>query len=44
MLPLMAIIQPTEHKARPVLDFRDLNEYVACTMGSNIIDISGETM
>lgn len=39
ILLLMAIIQPTEHKVRPVLDFRELNEYVACTMGNNIIDM-----
>ena len=26
----MAVVQPTENKVRPVLDFRELNKYVAC--------------
>ena len=30
LLPLMAVVQPTKKKVRPVLDFRELNKYLAC--------------
>ena len=30
ILPLMAVVQPTKKKVRPVLDFRESNKYVAC--------------
>ena len=29
ILPLMAVVQPTKKKVRPVLDFRELNKNVA---------------
>lgn len=30
ILPLMAVVQPIKKKVRPVLDFRELNKFVAC--------------
>ena len=40
----MAVVQATKHKFRPVLDFRELNNYLACHRGSHMIDICEETM
>ena len=34
----------TKGKVKSVLDFRDLNEYVACYTGSDMIDICEETI
>ena len=36
ILPLMAVVQPTKKKVRPVLDFRELNKYVVCHTGDGI--------
>lgn len=44
VLPLMAVIQPTKNKVRPVLDFRELNNYVMLHTGDNITDVCGETL
>ena len=44
VLPLMAVFQATKKKVRPVLDFRELNHFVACHTGSNIIDVCNEKM
>ena len=30
VLPLMAVVQQTKNKVRPVLDFRELNKFMAC--------------
>ena len=30
IIPLMAVYQENKDKVRPVLDFRELNEYVNC--------------
>ena len=38
----MAVFQATKKKARPVLDFRELNGFVACHTGSDIIDVCDE--
>ena len=40
ILLLMAVVQPTEKVVRPVLDFRELNKYVACHTkdGINLCD------
>ena len=38
-----AVIQPTKKKVRPVLDFQDLNKYVACRT-RNGIDVCKEVM
>ena len=39
----MAVVQPTKNKVRPVLDFRELNKYVACHTKDGI-DICEEVM
>ena len=44
VLPLMAVIQPTKNKVRPVLDFRELNGYVMCHTGDDVADVCGETL
>ena len=44
ILPLMAVIQPTKNKVRPVLDFRELNDHVECHTGGEVMDICGETL
>lgn len=28
IIPLMAVVQPTKHKVRPVMDFREINDFV----------------
>ena len=43
VLPLMAVVQPTKNKVRPVLDFRELNKYMACHTKDGI-DICEEIM
>ena len=44
MLPLMAVFQATKKKVRPVLDYRELNRFMACHTGSDIIDVCDEKM
>ena len=44
ILPLMAVEQQTKGKARPVLDFRELNESVECHTGDNVADICGDVL
>ena len=44
VLPLMAVVQPTKKKVRPVLDFRELNAYVMCHTGDDVTDICAETL
>jgi transposase InsO family protein/ribonuclease HI len=36
VIPLMAVVQHNKHKVRPVLDFRELNEFVTCHTGSEV--------
>ena len=43
VLPLMAVVQPTKNKVRLVLDFRELNKYMACHTKDEI-DICEEVM
>ena len=43
-MPLMAVVQPTKNKVRPVLDYRELNEYVACHTGDNMTDVCNEVL
>ena len=42
VIPLMAVEQPTKAKVRPVLDFRELNEYIECHTGDDVIAVCGE--
>ena len=44
VLPLMAVDQVNKNKVRPVLDFRELNEYVKCHTGDEVIDICDDKM
>ena len=44
VLPLIAVFQATKKKVRPVLDNRELNRFVACHTGSDIIDVCDEKM
>ena len=44
IIPLMAVIQPTKNKVRPVLDYRELNRYVKCHTGDEMIDICGDKL
>ena len=44
VLPLMAVFQATKKKLRPVLDYRELNRFVAYHTGSDIIDVCDEKM
>ena len=36
VIPLMAVEQPSKDKVRPVLDFRELNQYIECHTGSEV--------
>ena len=36
VIPLMAVVQPTKNKVRPVLDFREINDYVECHTGDAV--------
>ena len=44
VLPLMAVFQATKKKVRSVLDYRELNRFVECHTGSDIIDVCDEKM
>ena len=44
VLPLMAVVQQTKGKVRPVLDFRELNKYVECHTGDDVIDVCGDKL
>ena len=37
LLPLMAVDQPNKGKVRPVLDYRELNEYVSSHTGNSVV-------
>ena len=39
VLPLMAVVQPTKQKVRPVIDFREINKHVECHTGGDEINI-----
>ena len=43
-LPLMAVIQPTKNKVRPVMDFRELNGYVMCHTSDDVVAVCGEAL
>ena len=33
VIPLLAVFQPTKDKVRPVMDYRELNDFVKCHTG-----------
>ena len=43
-LALMAVEQPTKNKVRPVLDYREMNQYVECHTGDEVTDICSEKL
>ncbi|XP_035828301.1 uncharacterized protein LOC101862068 [Aplysia californica] len=44
IIPLMAVVQPTKNKVRPVLDYRELNKYISSHTGGDFTDVCGETL
>ena len=44
VLPLMAVLQPTTDKVRPVFDFREVNSHVECQTDGEVVDVCGETL
>lgn len=44
IIPMLAVVQPTKDKVRPVLDFRELNKFVECHTGDDVIDVCEETL
>lgn len=40
----MAAFRTTKIEVRPVLNFHELNRFVACDKGSNIIDVCDDKM
>lgn len=44
ILPLMAVVQPTKGKVRPVLDFRELNLHVECHTGDEEINVCSDKL
>ena len=41
-IPLLAVFQPTKEKVRPVMDYRELNEFVECHTGDDMVAVCGE--
>ena len=37
LIPLMAVVQPSKEKVRPVLDFRELNQHVSSHTGQSVV-------
>ena len=44
ILPLMAVEQQTKGKVRPVLNFREQNEFMECHTGDNLADVCGDVL
>ena len=44
IIPLMGVEQVTKNKVRPVLDFRELNEFVECHTGGDVLDVCSERL
>jgi len=44
IIPLMAVVQPTKNKVRPVLDYRELNKSVSSHTGGEFMDVCCETL
>ena len=42
VIPLLAVVQPTKDKVRPVMDYRELNEYVECHTGGDGVSVCAE--
>ena len=37
IIPMLAVVQPNKNNVRPVLDFRELNEYVSSHTGQSVV-------
>ncbi|GFO06854.1 Gag-pro-pol polyprotein [Plakobranchus ocellatus] len=44
IVPLMAVEQVTKNKVRPVLDFRELNRFVECHTGGDVLDVCSDRL
>ena len=44
ILPLIAVEQPTKNKVRPVLDYRELNQFIECHTGDEIADVCSDRL
>ena len=44
IISLMTVEQPTKNKEQPVMDFRELNRYVRCHTGDDVIDVCNDIL
>jgi ribonuclease HI len=42
VIPLLAVVQPTKDKVRPVMDYRELNTFIECHTGDEAVAICAE--
>lgn len=42
IIPLLAVFQPTKDKVRPVMDYRELNGFVECHTGDDMVAVCGD--
>ena len=42
IIPLLAVVQPTKDKVRPVMDYRELNHFVECHTGDDMVAVCGD--
>lgn len=42
IVPLLAVVQPTKDKVRPVMDYRELNDFVECHTGDECVAICAD--
>ena len=42
IIPLLAVVQPTKNKVRPVMDYRELNDFVECHTGDDMVAVCGD--
>lgn len=42
IIPLLAVFQPTKDKVRPVMDYRELNNFVECHTGDDMVAVCGD--
>ena len=42
VIPLLAVFQPTKDKVPPVMDYRELNNFVECRTGDDMVAVCGK--
>ena len=42
VIPLLAVFQPTKDKMRPFMDYHELNNFVKCHTGEDMVTMCGE--